>query len=441
MLNLKYIERYRENNRIEAKRALGGFPHSVWETYSAFANTLGGVILLGVAEQKDRSFKCVRLPSPEYLAEEFKRTVNDKKQVSANILHDDSIKIIENDGLRIVAVEVPRADRHIRPVFVYGDFTHGAYRRGGEGDYRCTPEQIKSMLADRADSADSVVMENIGIDALDRGTLLRYRSKLSGGFADNSLSDIRLLQMIGAISEGADGVLHPTLAGLLMFGKSEYIASSLKNFRLTYALNGTNRISYRHNLFDSFFKMYDLLCEQFGGKGLDDLLCEGLINSIIHADYRGGAEISVYAGKSGLAISNAGNVRVSYDSFGVRNKSDIRNPSLAHMFALISLAHNTGHGSELIAANGAKLKEFFNPDKTVLSISWAENRHSKALHECIRSDLIDYITKNTSCSVYELAVVFNLSIASATAYLDELVAENIADIDKSTGKYMLKVFE
>lgn len=441
MLNLKYIERYRENNRIEAKRALGGFPHSVWETYSAFANTLGGIILLGVDEQRDKSFKCVRLPSPEYLAEEFKRTVNDKRQVSANILHDDSIKIIENDGLRIVTVEVPIADRHIRPVFVYGDFTHGAYRRGGEGDYRCTPEQIKSMLADRADSADSVVMENIGIDALDRGTLFRYRSKLSGGAVDNSLSDIRLLRTIGAISEGTDGGLHPTLAGLLMFGKSEYIVGTFKNFRITYALNGTNRISYRHNLFDSFFKMYDLLCKQFGEKGLDDLLCEGLINSIIHADYRGGAEISVYAGKSSLAISNAGNVRVSYDSFGIRNKSDIRNPSIANMFALVRLAHNRGYGSKLIAANGAKLKELFNPDKTVLSISLNDNLHSIALHEFIKSDLIDYITKNTSCSVYELAVVFNLTVASATAYLDELVSENIADIDKSTGKYMLKVYE
>ena len=138
MLHFEEIDKYRENNRIEAKRAQGGFPRSLWETYSAFANTIGGVILLGVEELPDKSFRPVKLPSPEWLVEEFWRLVNDRQIVSANILEESQVQIVEagiggqgavelplqaqgsktspfpaeNSGRgRIVVIEVPRADR------------------------------------------------------------------------------------------------------------------------------------------------------------------------------------------------------------------------------------------------------------------------------------------------------------------------------------------
>ena len=140
MIDFSHMEQYRENNRLEAKKAVGGLPNSMWETYSAFANTLGGLILLGVEEYPDHSLHPVDLPDPAAILQDFWSVVNNSDFVSANILRDEDVWIEEIDGKHIVVINVPVAKPEDRPVYVYGDRENGIFLRSGEGDYRVTRE-------------------------------------------------------------------------------------------------------------------------------------------------------------------------------------------------------------------------------------------------------------------------------------------------------------
>ena len=68
--------RYGERLTLECKKAENHVPNSVWETYSAFANTVGGTILFGVEEhpkEKDpeKRFTLVNIDNPRARMKEF----------------------------------------------------------------------------------------------------------------------------------------------------------------------------------------------------------------------------------------------------------------------------------------------------------------------------------------------------------------------------------
>lgn len=140
---------YRENGYVEAKEALGGLPESLWETYSAFANAEGGVILLGVGENPDHSFRILELLDPEGLLEEFWAILRNPDYVSVNLLKEEDVQVLREEGKCIIAIFVPEAPPEEKPVHLLRDPWRHSYRRVGEADKRCSREEVEQMLKGR----------------------------------------------------------------------------------------------------------------------------------------------------------------------------------------------------------------------------------------------------------------------------------------------------
>ena len=146
VFDIHKFEQYRENNRIEVKKAKGGLPGSLWDTYSAMANCYGGVIILGIQENEDGSFKTTGLKDDAKLRKEFWDCIHNRQKVSVNLLVDRDVETYTVNDDIIVVIHVPKAEREQKPVYINDDIWNGTYCRNWEGDYHCSRSEIKGIF-------------------------------------------------------------------------------------------------------------------------------------------------------------------------------------------------------------------------------------------------------------------------------------------------------
>jgi len=131
-----------ENVDIEFKSAKGGFPKSAWETISAFANTAGGYLVLGVVEQGSNLFEIEGIKNPSGLLKTFWDGHNNPQNLSTPVCRESDVGVIDLEKAKVVVICVPEVTRHQRPVFINGNPYTGTYKRNFEGDYRCSETEV-----------------------------------------------------------------------------------------------------------------------------------------------------------------------------------------------------------------------------------------------------------------------------------------------------------
>src|ERR1039457_6309083 len=125
-----------EVKKAAGRDGKGQLPDSFFPTYSAMANTEGGVVLLGIEQIADEQFQVFGIVNPAKVIKELWNGLNNKQKVSSNILNEQDVRTLELEGKRVVQITIPRATRFQLPVYIGKNPFDGTYRRQGDGDFR-----------------------------------------------------------------------------------------------------------------------------------------------------------------------------------------------------------------------------------------------------------------------------------------------------------------
>lgn len=376
--SLANLDLLRESVSIECKLALGrdgkgALPEDFWPTYSAMANTDGGIVILGMRERKGQ-FEPVGIENIDKLRTELFNNLNNRQKVSINLLSDSHVREWNLANKVLMVVEIPRARRQQRPVHITRNPLDGnTFRRLNEGDRPMADEDVKRMLAEQVeDSRDDRILRGYGFDDLDISTFRSYRQVFANrdpGHPWNTEDDQMFLRKIGGWRLDRDtNESGLTLAGLLMFGQMSTIQESLPYYMLDYQERPEARTERRWvdrltldgkwsgNLYDFYRKVYLKLTadlkvpfqldkdERQEETPVHTALREALANLLVHADYTDRASVLVVKRPDMFGFRNPGLMRIPVEVALHGGEPDCRNRSLHKMFRFVGVGEQAGTG-------------------------------------------------------------------------------------------------
>ena len=413
-----------EGTVVEYKTAKGGFPDSFWSTFSAFANTDGGIILLGVKEDKNKRPVVDGLTEQEAidLKKKFWDMAHNPQKVSDPLLDDKDAYVLDLDGEGWVLVcDVPRAAYNRKPIFINGRPYGNTYKRRHEGDYHCTDEEVRQMFADanlKNGSTDARILKGYTMDDIDLGTLHKYRKAYDSRHENHpwsELSDMEFLKKVEAWrKDKATGEEGFTVAGIMMFGKTQSVTDQscmpwfFPDYREhlgdTEGERWSDRIypdgTWEVNVYQFFTLVFQKLSKllpkpfRLADDGVTRLefspahtaVREALANALIHAQHDSMGNVVVDSWSDKIVMSNPGSMLVSVNEFYEGQHSVCRNPLLQKMFVFIGVGEKAGSGADVIVKGWEdqkwlkpEIEEHFEPDRVEIVMQMVKRTDAESM--------------------------------------------------------------
>jgi len=409
-----------ECKAAQGRDGRGELPEDFWKSYSAMANTDGGVILLGVQEKPRGQFRVQGISDVERVRKALWDNLHNRKQISLNLLSEANVQPIQVAGKTVLQVQVPRAVRQQRPVHIGSNPFGGTWLRRFEGDYAADDEAVRRMLAERVEDArDARVLKGFDFGDLDMDTVAAYRNRFAAVKPAHVWTDLPLpefLESIGAWGKNREeGYSGLRLAGLLMFGRAEVIRDALPHYMVDFQERPEARTekrwidrlvpdgSWSGNLYDFFRRVYQKLTAELkvpfqlqDGQRIEDTpvheaLREALANTLIHADYSGRVSVLVVKRPDMFGFRNPGRMRIPPEIAIQGGNSDCRNRRLQTMFQLVGYGDHAGSGLPKIYTNWAGqhwrrpvLHEVPEPEQTLMELRMSSLVPADAVAELTR---------------------------------------------------------
>lgn len=156
---------------FEVKEAKNELPKNIWEAVSAFSNSAGGWIVLGI-RQTGKTFEIQGTENPEKLEQDFLGTLRSQK---FNTRLSARSKLYEIDGKKIIAFYIPSSQQ--KPVY-FGS-PGNTFIRMGSGDQKATDSEIMAMYHDQSFGIRSELeIADTDISMLNANSLHSYRQYL-----------------------------------------------------------------------------------------------------------------------------------------------------------------------------------------------------------------------------------------------------------------------
>ncbi len=384
-----------EGYQLEMKACSSSLPSSVWETYSAFANSRGGVILLGVTENKSYSkakrFEITGVADANKVVTDFFNMLNNPQKVSCNVLVDSDVRIVEVEGKEVIYIYVPEASYHNKPVYINNNLQSGSYKRLFEGDRHLSKTELTLLIRDSSDDIDSQIIECYDMHDIDEETLRKYRLSFlhkNPQHTYEGLDDKEFLTKMGGYAvdrkKGLEGL---TMAGLLMFGKGHSIHEVFPSFRVDYLdridiqpgddLKWNDRLTddgrWEDNLYNFLLLTLRKLLFTLPSEGrivdgsrkdggvLYDAVREAMVNSLTYCDYKLGGVLRIDRMTDKIVMRNPGTLRIPPERIYEGDYTRARNATIQKLLRMVGFGDNIGSGFQKIMKAWNDLK-FASPD-------------------------------------------------------------------------------